>query len=463
MKHCLKYLFGACIILLMCISVFFPKKIYCQDFEGFIISNVDLSSFVLGDFNTDGIDDVFGIRAAFTTTDDINLYINNGTQDLEFTEVQIAKEYDDKSGEIIAGDYDNDGDLDVLTAFGDDRILTIIENHGNDSFSINPLNNLSSNIFRFIDYDGDGDLDIVRADTDSGVMAMFRNEGGSYMEDQVIDTALNIKDIEVADIDYDQDLDIVFVNKPQFSSNSEMFIAYNDNGLFRMDDSEKSVIYQFEDLIIEDVNSDNKLDLVVLTLTSFRVYLQNNDDSYDGREIVFRHEREWGYLAMNILDIDQDGLKDVVLSDFQGPLVWRKKMDPEDLAYSEPRMISGSYNFNKLLYSDFDQDGLTDIAVANDRNFLIFKNNLETSNEERNIHLEISLKTTIIFDHVSINGLKQGVHYSFEVVDVAGNTLKNGDITHNIIRLNGLNPGAYFIRVTDESKRSSKTLPFIKQ
>jgi hypothetical protein len=297
----MKYLaikqFRITLIVLIWIISISTQVMYSQDFEGNIISNVNLSTFVLGDFNNDGYDDVFGIRADFNAADDINLYLNNGNMDLEFSEFNISEEYDNVSGEIIVGDYDNDGDLDVLTAFGDDRNLTIIENYEGDSFLIMPLGDLSSNSFRFIDYDDDGDLDIVGADANTGVMATFKNEAGLYIVDQVIDTALNIEDIEVADIDYDNDIDIVFVNKPEFSSNREMFIAYNDNGVFAWDEADKSIIYQFEDLIIEDVNGDEKLDLVVLTLTSFRVYLQNVDNTYDGREIVFRHDREWGYLS----------------------------------------------------------------------------------------------------------------------------------------------------------------------
>jgi hypothetical protein len=152
----------------------------------------------------------------------------------------------------------------------------------------------------------------------------------------------------------------------------------------------------------------------------------------------------------------------VVLSDFQGPLVWRKKMEPEELTYSDPRIISNSYNFDKLLYYDFDNNGLLDIAVANDRHFIIYKNNLETNNEEIDFNLEISLKNVIIDNRIFFKGLNQSNLYSFEIIDVVGNIFQIGVISSDAIDVSGLNSGAYFIRITEEKSKASKTVPFIK-
>ncbi|MFH1377351.1 MAG: FG-GAP-like repeat-containing protein [Planctomycetota bacterium] len=138
----------------------------------------------VGDYNGDGNLDI----AVMGLTDSdyrASVYTNNGPgTGYAFTETKRLTPMG--YGAIRWGDYNNDGDLDILmtgytTVSSDNRKTIVFENRGGGAFE--PLENtgymtqLNYSSAAWGDYDGDGDLDIVLSgNTDSGnQLRVFKN------------------------------------------------------------------------------------------------------------------------------------------------------------------------------------------------------------------------------------------------------------------------------------------------
>ena len=155
----------------------------------------------------------FSDEYSFTINDVIPLPGNNG-----FLRPSSCLIHTSESSSTF-GDYDNDGDLDILIAGYDgiNRIAKVYQNTGG-SFSLEAGINLvgtNSGSSFFFDYDNDGDLDILINGktgnfTGDQISIIYRNTGGNFIED----TSIDLPDTQqnpaaFGDYDNDGDLDIL--------------------------------------------------------------------------------------------------------------------------------------------------------------------------------------------------------------------------------------------------------------
>lgn len=130
------------------------------------ITPVLFSSLSLGDYNSDGYLDVL-ITGQSDSGSISKVFKNNG--DETFTENVFCKLTGVVNGSSEWGDYDNDGDLDLLvsgslSAWGGEVMTTIYKNQGNDNFIklvADKLPGISDGSISWGDYDNDGDLDLL--------------------------------------------------------------------------------------------------------------------------------------------------------------------------------------------------------------------------------------------------------------------------------------------------------------
>jgi FG-GAP-like repeat/PKD domain/Secretion system C-terminal sorting domain len=160
-------------ILLTGRSISWPiSKIYHNDDNGTFteqtgisLTGVEDSSVDWGDYDNDGDLDILLTGTDITGYRFSKIYRNNGNN--TFTEQQSIHLTGVTSGSVDWGDYDNDGNLDILLAgYSDSEPVTkLYRNNGDNTFTeqtsiqLTGVNGPSSVVWG--DYDNDGDLDIL--------------------------------------------------------------------------------------------------------------------------------------------------------------------------------------------------------------------------------------------------------------------------------------------------------------
>src|SRR5215831_15258539 len=187
--------------------------------SGIILPNLQVSSVAFGDYDNDGDLDllVTGADDATSASHTI-LYRNSGGPNPTFTDVGAALD-NVQQGSVAFGDYDNDGDLDILitgfTASGFPPIAKLYRNRGgaNPTFSDvgAGLTGVDFSSVAFGDYDNDGDLDILLTGFTgtTRVTKLYQNSGGANPTFTEFAAGLvNVQSSSVAWADYDNDGDL---------------------------------------------------------------------------------------------------------------------------------------------------------------------------------------------------------------------------------------------------------------
>jgi hypothetical protein len=177
------------------------------------IEGVDLSSVAWGDYDNDGDLDILMCGYSYAVGRLARIYRNDGGT---FTDLNLGLP-DVCDGSVAWGDYDNDGDLDfVLTGYQDSPLSTsrVYRNNGNETFTDigAGLPGLYWSAVAWADYDNDGDLDLlVTGDTGSGYASrLYRNDAGKFYYEWVAPLpGVGYSAVAWGDYDNDGDLDLL--------------------------------------------------------------------------------------------------------------------------------------------------------------------------------------------------------------------------------------------------------------
>ncbi|MEO1255818.1 MAG: VCBS repeat-containing protein, partial [Bacteroidota bacterium] len=331
------------------------------------------------------------------------MYINTGsTFELQNTDLPNIFE-----GATDWGDYDNDGDLDLLLAgSGTDGLLTRLYNNLGGDLALNEnvsLQGIDRGSVEWGDYDKDGDLDILISgqDAESGsVSKVYNNENGTFTEIETNLTGVSFGIASWVDFDGDGDLDIMLSGVT--GTGLKVSELYENIG------TTFSLVFEgsFEGLSessldFGDYDNDGDLDFLLAGFTnsnaSFTAIYQNNESSFD---VVFEG------LLPNVIegtvlwgDSDNDGDLDIfitgntVSATDKVAQLYSNNGSGFDLALSFDEAGQSAATF-----TDYDSDGDLDIFISGQRNDLtiysgIYKN--ENSNETQASNANIKPTTPI--------------------------------------------------------------------
>jgi len=320
----------------------------------------------VGDFDNDGDDDFVVIGGLLTSTLQraTRVYRNdNGV----FTNIQANLE-PLVDGACHWGDFDNDGDLDLLlsgsygtaqSTYGNGFVKIYLNNNGifeptAHSF-IQPFHNFSD----WADYDNDGDLDIIIFGAFSS--AIYRNDGGSFTNIGSLFSGWHGTS-DWGDYDNDGDLDLV---KAGYGPTSRIY--RNNNGSFV---NIGASIVNVEGACVKwgDYDNDGDLDLFISGASLdgsppryTKIYRNDNGvfvDSMIDLLLLWGASAEW-------CDFDQDGDLDLAYCGTNG--VTTRLVVYENTGSSFAQLLqtsSGGGCKQKMEVGDFNNDGLMDIYTC---------------------------------------------------------------------------------------------------
>ena len=288
------------------------------------------------------------------------------------------------------GDYDNDGDLDLLASGekyigapfnNSDPRTTIYRNDGNDQFTIvdTSITGTESGTALWGDYNNDGNLDVliagrVRVDYDYiGVTEIWeRDSTGAFFKSIILDS-LDYPNASWADINNDGFLDIFLSGDKDLSFlNIEpiSILLTNDQngGFFRDDSSIVGITYGGSEFA--DYDNDGDFDLIITGLELNNGFITLLYDNQNG-QFVQNPANLQGVLRSKIAwaDIDNDGDFDFVVGGQEGGISATKtKMYRNDsgnfVEVTLPDSVLAQVGLPSFDWGDYDNDGDVDLLLT---------------------------------------------------------------------------------------------------
>lgn len=307
------------------------------ELPGVTIPGVYNGSVSWGDYNNDGFLDILIIGYNDDLGPISRIYKNNG--DKTFTEqtgIVLAGVYNSSA---VWGDFDNDGDLDIIIAgLNSNNVLStkIYRNDGNNHFTEQTgisLPGIQNGSIALGDYDNNGFLDILITGfiaNNGRISKIFRNTGNNNFQEQ---TSISLPGASLSsgawgDYDNDGNLDIILAGATGDYPNFNQFTrVYHNNGNNTFTEllNTKIVGISQGSLAWGDYNNDGFLDILLTGYTGssyiFKVYQNNGNQTFTDNPFV----QLPGAIACDVkwADYDNDGDLDILMSGYTGALLSR--------------------------------------------------------------------------------------------------------------------------------------------
>ena len=374
----------------------------------------------VGDFDNDGWQDLFVLGGQQRPD---ALYMNNGDGTFTNRAGQWGVRNFHRGGGACVGDYDGDGWLDIyVTSDGSGSSPKVGKNilwhnNGNGTFSnrakvagvavTNPTRAAGFGC-SFGDYDLDGDLDLITASwytlfaKSNDGNRLFRNNGDGTFTD-----ASYLADLRMArlhgftpsfvDMDGDRYPDLLFVA----DFHSSQYFINNQDGTFT-DWTKQAGVNQEQNGMgstTGDFDNDGLIDWYVTNILGNRLYINQGSHSYQEVGATAGVDQgEWGWGAVAV-DLDLDGWLDIVETNgwtppFDGKpaKVW---LNNGDLTFTEVGSTSGlnhALNGLGMVNLDYDNDGDQDILITSVSyaQLRLYRNDQSTAHHWLRISLDTS-------------------------------------------------------------------------
>jgi hypothetical protein len=369
------------------------------------LTGVDYSDADWGDYDNDGDLDI--LLTGYDGSNWAIIYKNNGDQTFSNSGIGL---WGVAQGSSDWGDYNNDGDLDVLiTGSG---VSKIFKNNGSDSFSdiSAGLTGISFSSAAWGDYDNDGDLDILLTGYDGSnkISKIYRNNGSDSFTDIGAGlTGVQNGSVAWGDYDNDGDLDILLIG---YDGSSYISKIYQNNGNDSFSDINAGLTeVGWGSAAWGDYDNDGDLDILLTGYTGSvrisKIYKNNGNESFTDINAGLTGvagPAAWG-------DYNSDGNLDVLLSG--------AGYDGSSLRISRIYKNNGNDSFTDInagltsvtagcsAWGDYDNDGDLDILLTgetgSEKISKIYRNNSTVSNSVPNTPTNLS--SSISGDEVTLS------------------------------------------------------------
>jgi len=292
------------------------------------------------------------------------------------------------SGSSTWFDYDNDGDLDVLLCgyTGTSYITKIYRNNFGLFSDINAnLPGVVSGTASYGDYDNDGDLDILIVGHSSygDISRIYRNDNLTFNDINANMIGLSSGSSDWADYDNDGDLDILLSGYTEEECVTKIY--QNNSGVFN--DLNANILGVSSGTALwGDYDNDGDFDIILTGKNNennkiTRIY-DNNDGIFTESSLDFL---DFAYAAVAMGDYDNDGDSDILLSGAVYGGLATRFLKNENSSFVEMDLgLPGVWNCSTD-FGDYDNDSDLDVLITGEnsegvRISRIYRNEIEVSN-----------------------------------------------------------------------------------
>jgi predicted nucleotidyltransferase len=384
---------------------------------GISLKGVYNSSVAWGDYDNDGDLDILLTGNTGTYTGISKIYKNNSNN--TFTEQTGISLRDVADGSVAWGDYDNDGDLDILLIGYDSSykyFSLIYKNNGNNTFTEQTgisLTGVRDGSIAWGDYDNDGDLDILLTGyigSDTCISKIYKNDGNNTFSEQTGISLPGVRNGSVAwdDYDNDGDLDILLTGYVDFSNKISKIYKNDGNSVFSEQTEIKLTGVYSSSVAWGDYDNDGDLDILLAGYVNYntnisKVYRNDGNSSFTEQTGISLTGVMEGSVAWG--DYDNDGDLDILLAGYMGSTKIYKNNGNNTFTEQTGISLSGVTNCSTS-WGDYDNDGNLDVLLTGDKgssNYIskIYKNFNNIINTLPSI--PDNMKQTVIGNSVTLN------------------------------------------------------------
>ncbi len=354
----------------------------------------------IADIDRNGWPDLYQARSAAPGYS--RIYLNTGGVFEDITAQSPLQQIESGTNELETKtaawiDFDNDGDKDLY--FGTSKKIHLLRNDNNTFVDIAAAVGLVGGKQGFVinyeyangawgDFDRDGDLDVLVAQHNNTKPYIFRNDQGVFVDIQpemgmVLDIGYNSYGVQWIDFDLDGDLDL----------SARAWIFRNDNGQFsEVSQSIGLKASPPQNTAWFDYDNDGDLDYFHSVSAGsgpdFNELWENQAGHFvNVSDKVFLLPMQFAYRGLSVGDFDNDGDQDVFLN--RNDLVYdvlllNEEIEPGVRVFQDVAEFIGITKIGDRKcgsFFDYDRDGFLDLYLTSaEFNHILYHNVANTSN-----------------------------------------------------------------------------------
>jgi hypothetical protein len=293
----------------------------------------------------------------------------NAVKAQPFIEQTSISLYGGEMASVDWGDYDNDGDLDILLCGGGQT--RVYKNNGNNTFVLQTGIALQgiSGVVRWGDYNNDGYLDILLSgwDGQKGVSFIYKNNGNNTFTKQtnIVLQGLSHGDAVWGDYDNDGDLDVLLVGKKDPNIAFAMLYKNNGNNTFSLETDISLTAVTNGSAAFGDFDNDGFLDIFIHGLVNStsnisKIYKNNGNGNFI--ELTGTGIGGFSNCSFSWGDYDNDGDLDIAICGGGQTKVY--KNDGNNTFIEQTSIVIDGVTSGAIAWGDYDNDGKLDILIT---------------------------------------------------------------------------------------------------